>query len=308
MSEDEFANTKGDVMFAPDSATESRQPTKKLANARVARSAAKVTKAKAPSRRTSGASLLTAAKNKGKKKAPAERSGVIQVEGNGTEGMDALDNQTKSAITGDDNTIVAAKPARKRQTKPKTVPATQKAPAKAEGPRAAISQTQLVPMQIDQTVPEDDDPTPRAIVKPQAPVVSRSRPLSRQPEPPIGGNRQRAGSVSSTERGNDPGLRRKLGDVTKKFENLDLKYHNLKEVAITEAHSNFEKLRKTTDRRAQGPQVSSTFIPCIKLLTCACRPRRHHSFPQKRTSTAKNSRCGSKDTPLAAFPSTNREY
>lgn len=56
--------------------------------------------------------------------------------------------------------------------------------------------------------------------------------------------RRRAGSASDTERGGDPNLRRKLGDVTRKFENVDLKYRNLKEVGISEANANMEKLRK----------------------------------------------------------------
>ena len=56
--------------------------------------------------------------------------------------------------------------------------------------------------------------------------------------------RRRAGSASDTERGGDPNLRRKLGDVTRKFENIDLKYRNLKEVGISEANANMEKLRK----------------------------------------------------------------
>jgi hypothetical protein len=56
--------------------------------------------------------------------------------------------------------------------------------------------------------------------------------------------RRRAGSASDTERGGDPNLRRKLGDITRKFENVDLKYRNLKEVGISEANANMEKLRK----------------------------------------------------------------
>src|SRR6202012_3516288 len=59
-------------------------------------------------------------------------------------------------------------------------------------------------------------------------------------DPPF---RRRAGSASDTERG-DPNLRRKLGDVTRKFENIELKYRNLKEVGISEATANMEKLRK----------------------------------------------------------------
>lgn len=268
MSEDEFANTKGDMMLVSDLATENRQPTKKRVNARVAGTATRVTKAKATTRRTSGASLLTAAKNKGKKRAPTEQSDVNKAHSNEIEAASAFDDQSKNAITGDDTTTVAAKPARKRQTKPKSISASQKAPAKGKRAGAAISQTLPPPpesMQIEQIVPEEDeDSTQRAIVKPQAPAVSRSRSLSKQQEP-VGGYRHRTGSASSTERSNDPGLRRKLGDITKKFENLDLKYHNLKEVALTEAHSNFEKLRKTTERRAQGSQVASTFWPAYRI-------------------------------------------
>ena len=39
-------------------------------------------------------------------------------------------------------------------------------------------------------------------------------------------------------------LRRKLGDVTRKYENMDLKYRNLKDVAVSEASANVEKLRR----------------------------------------------------------------
>ena len=55
--------------------------------------------------------------------------------------------------------------------------------------------------------------------------------------------RRRAGSVSDTERC-DPNLRRKLGDITLKFENIDLKYRNLKDVGVHEATANAEKMRK----------------------------------------------------------------
>lgn len=61
---------------------------------------------------------------------------------------------------------------------------------------------------------------------------------------PENASRRRAGSASDTERAGDPNLRRKLGDVTRKFENIDLKYRNLKEVGIVEANANMEKLRR----------------------------------------------------------------
>ncbi|KAI9774626.1 MAG: hypothetical protein M1840_002875 [Geoglossum simile] len=105
---------------------------------------------------------------------------------------------------------------------------------------------------------EDDDevgPTPRPTVQ----HTSRARSVSKTRElpscqPSIG--RKRAGSGSDVERGGraDPLLRRKLGDITKKFENLDLKYRNLREVGIKEAEYNLEKLKKSTSERIKAAE------------------------------------------------------
>lgn len=72
--------------------------------------------------------------------------------------------------------------------------------------------------------------------------------------------RRRAGSASDTERG-DPNLRRKLGDVTRRFENVDLKYRNLKEVGVNEANANMEKLRKQCEATTQA---SNDLIASLK--------------------------------------------
>lgn len=72
--------------------------------------------------------------------------------------------------------------------------------------------------------------------------------------------RRRAGSASDTERG-DPNLRRKLGDVTLKFENIDLKYRNLKEVGVHEATANAEKMRKQCE---STNQKSAELITSLK--------------------------------------------
>lgn len=244
MSEDEIAHSE-EVTF--DSATENRQPAKKRANARPVAAASKVTKAKAPARRTSGASLLTNAKSKAKRKALTERN-TNEVDGNETEEVETFDEPTRTVTTGDDATVIAANPTKKRQAKPKATVTTQKTAAS----RKRAAQAQPPPMEVDNTVVEDDDPTPRAVSRPQAPAGSRSRSVSRQPEPIAGTYRRRAGSASSTERDGGAGLRRKLGDITKKFENLDLKYKSLKEMAVTEAQNNLEKLRKASEKRAQG--------------------------------------------------------
>ncbi|ORY05817.1 chromosome segregation protein Csm1/Pcs1-domain-containing protein [Clohesyomyces aquaticus] len=60
---------------------------------------------------------------------------------------------------------------------------------------------------------------------------------------------RRAGSASDTER--DPVLRRKLGDMTKKFEALTVKYETLKEVASSGKESNFDQLKRKTDQAAK---------------------------------------------------------
>lgn len=55
----------------------------------------------------------------------------------------------------------------------------------------------------------------------------------------------RAGSASDSERNSgDPQLRRKLGDMTRKFESIELKYRNLRETGIVEANANVDKLKK----------------------------------------------------------------
>lgn len=63
--------------------------------------------------------------------------------------------------------------------------------------------------------------------------------------------RKRTGSISDSEKG-DPNLRRRLGDITRKFENIDLKYQNLKEIGINEANANMEKLRKQCEATTQA--------------------------------------------------------
>lgn len=62
--------------------------------------------------------------------------------------------------------------------------------------------------------------------------------------------RRRAGSASDSER--DPNTRRKLGEMTKKLENLDLKYRNLREIGVTQADQKFEQLRKQHEQSKKG--------------------------------------------------------
>ena len=134
--------------------------------------------------------------------------------------------------------------------------AAQKATASKRQPSAeprreeVIPETQEVPMDVDTSVfPEeiDEDAVPQSVFRPT------SNPLAnpRTQQAPVA--RRRAGSASDTDRtANDPATRRKPGDMTKKFENLDMKYRNLREVGIKEAEANFERLKTTSEAKAKG--------------------------------------------------------
>jgi hypothetical protein len=109
-----------------------------------------------------------------------------------------------------------------------------------------IQETQKSAVDMDEYVDEDVEvPNPKPIghyIR-----VPRAAPQTRQTSVP----RKRAGSASDTER-NEPAIRRKLGDLTKKLENLDLKYRNVREIGVKEAERNFEKLKKQSEESQKG--------------------------------------------------------
>jgi hypothetical protein len=106
-------------------------------------------------------------------------------------------------------------------------------------------------LQEEQEEPEEK-PIRRGVVK-QTSRTTRPSPVAKTAL-----SRRRAGSASDAERVNgDPAIRRKLGEMTKKFEIIDLKYRNLREVAVKEAEDNFEKLKKRTDQKSKGKDNDS---------------------------------------------------
>ena len=120
-----------------------------------------------------------------------------------------------------------------------------------------IPETQPTPLNTDEfDLPKDDDELDEAIPQSVYRKTNHARANSNQRQPAVA--RRRAGSASDTERGgNDSGLRRKLGEMTKKFESLEMKYQNLREVGTKEAESNFEKLKKQSeDRTKSAPPMS----------------------------------------------------
>lgn len=66
-------------------------------------------------------------------------------------------------------------------------------------------------------------------------------------------SRKRAGSVSDPDRAaENPASRRRIGEVTKKLDAMDVKYKNLREVGVKEAEANFEKLKAQSETQAAG--------------------------------------------------------
>ncbi|KKK23926.1 GPI-anchor biosynthetic protein [Aspergillus ochraceoroseus] len=128
---------------------------------------------------------------------------------------------------------------------------TEKAEAPAE-PASRIQRKSLVeaeesgseaekPVQevIEETVMHEELPEPRSVsVSPAKRRQSSQKDLQSSPF-------KRKSSAGDDDRGNgEPELRRRLGDLTKKYDTLENRYRNLKEIGIVEANSNMEKLRK----------------------------------------------------------------
>jgi hypothetical protein len=262
-SADEDAPSDIDMMPTPDSQPENRAPPKRKAGrTKAAVVATKATKTKAVSRRVSSGA---ATKSKSRK-ALAERTNVPN-DGDETEEVDDFDEElqnlpTKPARRGKAPNVAKDEPAtaRTRTAKPtgKSAGGGKKTGrSKQISSEREVLESQPDAMEIEQTEFEDvtvAEPAPARQTKarqPLAPQLStRARSTSRQPD--LYSRHRRAGSASDTERAGEPALRRKLGDITRKFENLELRYRNLKEVGSNESQSNFDKLKKSTDQRARG--------------------------------------------------------
>ena len=264
-SADERDQSDIDMMPTPDSQPENKAPPKRKAGrAKAAVAASKTTKTKAVSRRVSDGKT-TKAKSR---KALAERTNVPNDDGSETEEVDDFDEEMNHAPVKPAKkakTSKAAKedaPTAKSRAKPKPAAAPKKAGrTKHVSEEHEIEESQVEPMEVEATELQEDtiiEPPPKRPMsrqpvsrQPLAPQMStRARSTSRQPEP--FSRHRRGGSASDTERAGEPALRRKLGDVTRKFENLELKYRNLKELGSNESQSNFDKLKKAADQRAKG--------------------------------------------------------
>lgn len=107
-------------------------------------------------------------------------------------------------------------------------------------------------MDIEESI--EMDKIPESMPPPPRPSARRAQAQPSKVRQASNGIR-RTGSVSDSER--DPVLRRKVGDLTRKLEAMNVKYDALKEAASVGKDSNFEQLKKRTDQTMKGTLAGS---------------------------------------------------
>ncbi|KAL2024001.1 hypothetical protein VTK56DRAFT_236 [Thermocarpiscus australiensis] len=140
----------------------------------------------------------------------------------------------------------------------------QQHPAARRGGRKAVAKTTEPEHVVDvvSEIPETQQPEPGQIEVDEdddhddlaelPPPHSPGRGHANHSSAPVpSGMSKRPLSVSPSKNG-DPALRRRLGEMTQKYEALELKYRDLREVAVTEAARNFDKLRKQSEEKSKA--------------------------------------------------------
>lgn len=192
-----------------------------------------------------------------------------------TEEVDEFDNDNMEASKPKAKRAKTAttSKATKKPSAPKAAPAKKgKVAKRAASPEPVIPETQQDPDQMDDVEQSieisldpsnmdiEQEPTPKPVQKyyqraPSVPIQPlhprpSARPASVQPT--YAQVRERSGSAGGGERRvGDPELRRALNDMTKKYENLQLKYESLEDVSKEDAETNFQQLKRASDQKAK---------------------------------------------------------
>lgn len=261
-----------DVLLGPKHT--SRQPSGAMPATKKARgrpaAANKVTKPaqKTSARRTSGRlaaaieqsedrAALTEKSSNRQPKAPAKgRKGAAA-------SKDAAPEDDAARETPPAGEAVRAKAARGR---PKKAAQEESAEEDAEPARpvAKRGRKKAAPEREEVEIPETQQPDPEAELSSMELDLEESEqvedlpmhdspdvPLSSCPSShvPFSATRRPAAGLPSFDAG-DPTLRRRLGELTKKYETLEARYRDLRDVAVREAERNFDRLKKQSEERA----------------------------------------------------------
>ncbi|KAK7927943.1 chromosome segregation protein [Apiospora marii] len=144
----------------------------------------------------------------------------------------------------------APQPAR-RGRKPKaqtaTPPMDREIP-ETQPPQQEIPETQPIEMFDDSLDQDDVEDLPMPTYS-HSVMGSIQRPRPQHHMAPFSASR-RPMAASDSEL-HDPMLRRRLGDLTRKYDSLEAKYRDLRELGIKEAERNYDKLKKQGEERAE---------------------------------------------------------
>jgi hypothetical protein len=113
---------------------------------------------------------------------------------------------------------------------------------------------------VDETILPDEPASNRYITSPVKNARARASLLR---HPPDASPRKR--KLGETEQSGDPELRRRLGELSKKHDALEVKYRNLREIGIIEANANMDKLRKQCETITTGMFNSPVAVKADRL-------------------------------------------
>lgn len=194
---------------------------------------------------------------RGRKAKAAEE--IEEEEDEGEEGADVL-----ATPPGSDEPA-RAKAGRGRPRKEAVIPESVQKAEKPAAPkrrgRKAVEPEEPVPLQDGPSeIPETQADDRMDIDAEEQDQVEDLPTFSRFSDPPsvqrvspynvsLSASKRPAGSVSHDS---DASVRRLLGEMTKKYEALELRYKDLRNVTVTEAEKTFDRLKKTSEEKTQG--------------------------------------------------------
>ncbi|KAI0025539.1 chromosome segregation protein Csm1/Pcs1-domain-containing protein [Xylariomycetidae sp. FL0641] len=134
-----------------------------------------------------------------------------------------------------------SKRGRKPRARTEPTPAEPEIPETQE-PSVEIPETQPVDP-VDESIEEDDQVE-------DLPTYNRAGPSSVQrSQLHVPFSASRRPTPASDSELHDPSMRRRIGDLTRKYENLEAKYRDLRELGVKEAERNYDRLKKQGEEK-----------------------------------------------------------
>lgn len=282
--EDESINDVTNTEF--DNGSVEDKPSKPVINRTVV---SKVAKKRAP-RKSGIMKKAVPAKSKTQQRAPLKDRTNVQ-DGNETEEVEEFEGddsvvaptkpRAKKSRSANENINQADTPVAKKSKASKSAAPAERANKIAATRKPSAASKRAASPELRQTIPEtqvdtsqdvsesiemmgesmvvDEEPEPAVQRVPKREVsVSRQQQQHAIPARARSTSQQarhfsRGGSASEAERRvGDADSRRKLAEMTSKYEDMRLKYETLQELGHNGAESNFERLKRATDQKAKG--------------------------------------------------------